>query len=91
MSRLPTRYNFGSEVRNLNNQLYNQLVDMFGKTSDAVNGKVNKYATDSSPPASDQINQEFDIGDIWVRTDTNTAWIMTSRTTAKDVTWTQIT
>jgi len=47
--------------------------------------------TGANPPANSQINSFFSIGDITIRTDTDTAWIMTSRTTPNAVTWSQIT
>jgi hypothetical protein len=62
-----------------------------------MNTKVSKYVTNGvslpnvNPPANNAFNQNFEIGDIYVRTDTNTAWIMTSRTTSNAVVWTQIT
>lgn len=91
MSRLPANYNWGSEVRNVNQELYNQLSEVYKKTAGSVNIRSRKHSTVTDPPASGQINTDFDIGDIWVRTDTNQAWILTSRTTAEAVTWTLIT
>lgn len=92
MPILPRRFNWGNKLINENPDLYRQLSASYEDISGVVNTKVSKYAIDGTDaPASNQINKNFDIGDIWVRTDTDTAWIMTNRTTAEAVTWTQIT
>jgi hypothetical protein len=92
MPTLSTNFNWGSSLRNENPELNRQLSEAYTSTALTVNTKVSKYVTTGiNPPASSDLNQNFEIGDIYVRTDTNTAWIMTSRTTSKDVTWTQIT
>lgn len=90
MSRLDERYNWGSELSKENPELYRQLNDVYFDIAKSSNGKSNKNVTDSDPPANSQVNKNFDIGDIWVRTDTNSAWIMTSRTSAEAATWTSI-
>lgn len=97
MPNLPTNYNWGTSLVNNNPELTRQLSSAYGSTARAVNTKISKYTTDGvqrphvDPPANDQFNQNFEIADIYVRTDTDTAWIMTSRTTSSAVTWTQIT
>lgn len=91
MPRLPPRYNYGSELKNENPTLYNQLTDIYTDTANIVNTKTGKYATNVDPQASAPINGIFDIGDIWVKTTTDTAWILTSRLSATSVTWKQIT
>ena len=91
MSRLPIRYNFGSELKNENPTLYNQLADIYYLISNAVNSKVNKYVTTTDPTTPNVINRLFDIGDIWVNETTDTGFLMTSRTSDIDATWTQIT
>lgn len=92
MTRLAVRYNWGSKLSTENPELYRQLNDVYTEISTSSNGKVNKYVSDDqSPSASADINKNFDIGDILVRKDTNTAWIMTNRTSDIAVTWTQIT
>jgi hypothetical protein len=97
MPTLIQNFNFGSSLRNQNPELTRQLSTMYSDTAFAVNSKVSKYYTDGiskpnvDPPASSTFNVNFDIGDIYVRTDTNSAWIMTSRTNSTDVTWTIIT
>lgn len=97
MPTLITDYNWGSSLRNNNPELTRQLSQAYSNTAFAVNTKVSKYVTNGvdkpnvDPPASSTFNQNFELGDIYVRTDTDSAWIMTSRTTATAVTWTLIT
>jgi hypothetical protein len=97
MPTITTYYNWGSALRNENPDLTRQLDQAYNVTAQAVNTKVSKYTTDGSskphvdPPASSDFNKNFDIADIYVRTDTDKAWIMTSRTTSSAVIWTQIT
>lgn len=92
MPTLITRYNWGSALANSNPLLVRQLDEAYSDTAIAVNTKISKNVVDGQdPPASDVVNKNFEIGDIWVRTDTNSAWIMTSRTTNVSVTWTLIT
>lgn len=97
MPTLITNFNWGTALRNFNPELVRQLSQAYTDTAQVMNTKVSKYFTDGlqkphvNPPANSQFNSNFEIADIYVRTDTNTAWIMTSRTTANAVTWTQIT
>lgn len=97
MPTLIQNFNWGSALRNDNPELNRQLSEAYTATALAVNTKVSKYVTDGlqkpnvDPPASSDFNKNFDVGDIYVRTDTDTAWIMTSRTTAIAAVWTQIT
>lgn len=97
MPTLISNFNWGATLRNVNPELTRQLSEAYTNTAQAINTKVSKYFTDgdkkphSNPPASSEFNMNFEIGDIYVRTDTDTAWIMTSRTTSIDVIWTQIT
>lgn len=97
MPTLITNYNFGASVRNENPELNRQLSDAYTNTANVVNTKVSKYFTDGKtkphvdPPASSNFNINFEIGDVYVRTDTDTAWMMTSRTSSIAVTWTLIT
>jgi len=97
MPTLLTNFNWGTSIRNSNPELVRQLAEAYTDTAWAVNSKVSKYSTDGDrkphvdPPASSDFNKNFDICDIYVRTDTDTAWIMTSRTSSTDVTWTVIT
>jgi hypothetical protein len=97
MPTLITNYNWGTAIRNQNPELTRQLSDAYTSTAQVVNSKVSRYTTDGiqrpnvDPPANSDFNRNFDIGDIYVRTDTNRAWIMTSRTTSNAVTWTIIT
>jgi hypothetical protein len=97
MPTMIQNFNWGSALRNENPELTRQLSIAYSDTAQVVNTKISKYATDGNlrphvnPPASSDFNKNFEIGDIYVRTDTNTAWIMTSRTSSTAVTWTQIT
>lgn len=92
MPTLVRVFNWGRKIQDMGNDLYNQLSKSYSDTADIVNIKVTKRVIlNQDPPASDQVNKNYDIGDIWVRTDSDTAWIMTSRTTDVDAVWTQIT
>ena len=89
---LPLFKNFGGETRKLSPQLANQLSQMYTDIANAIAQAIKKdVRTGSDPLANDQRNSFFSIGDITVRTDTNKAWVMTSRTTPNAVTWTLIT
>lgn len=85
------RFNWGTEIKNINPTLYNQLNDSFSSTARVLNTKTSKYRTNVNPPADDQINTLFEEGDFWINEDTDTAWILTSRTTNTAATWKQIT
>ena len=97
MPTLITNYNWGTNLRNENPELTRQLSQAYNDTAQTVNIKVSKYVTDGiqkpnvDPPANSDFNKNFELADIYVRTDTNRAWIMTSRTTSTAVTWTLIT
>lgn len=97
MPTLIQNFNWGTSVRNENPELNRQLSIAYLNTAIAVNGKVSKYFTDGdqkphmNPPANDQFNKNFEIGDVFIRTDTDTAWMMTSRTSSDIVVWTLIT
>jgi hypothetical protein len=90
-------YNWGTSLANNNPELTRQLSQAYNDTANVVNTKTSKYATDGlqrpnvNPPANSDFNKNFEIGDFYIRTDTNTAWIMTSRTTSNAVTWSQVT
>ena len=90
MANLPTRFNFGTEVKNYNLTLYNQLNDMYTSIARIVNSKVNKNVTTSDPPADAAQNASYEIGDIWINTSTDSAWIMTSRQSNTIATWTLV-
>lgn len=97
MPTLIQNYNWGAALRNENVDLIRALSIAYNDTAQAVNTKASKYTTDGilkpnvDPPVTSDFNKNFDIGDIYVRTDTDTAWIMTSRTDATTVVWSQIT
>ncbi len=93
MPTLQTTFNWGSGLRNDNPELVRQLASAYTNTALAMNTKVSKYVTDgiqkphANPPANSDFNKNFEIGDVYVRTDTDKAWMMTSRTTSNAVTW----
>lgn len=100
MTRMDQEFNWGKEIATENPVLYRQLSDSYTKTSRAVNTKISVTQSPnpnirgdaaSDPPASSDFNRSFEIGDVYVRTDNDTAWMMTSRTSPTNVTWTQIT
>lgn len=97
MPTLIQNFNWGMALRNDNPELVRQLSTSYSDTAGVVNTKISKYTTDGvqrphvDPPANSEFNKNFEIADVYVRTDTNTAWMMTSRTTANAVTWTLIT
>lgn len=95
MTDLDERFNWGSTLAQDNPDLYRQLNDTYTNTAQAVNRKGNVHRNSekpfSDPPADSLFNKNFNIGDIYVREDNDTAFIMTSRTSAEAVTWTQIT
>lgn len=97
MPTLLTNFNWGASLRNFNPELTRQLSTAYTDTAQAVNTKISKYVTDGNqrphvnPPANSDFNKNFEIADVYVRSDTNTAWMMTSRTSSSAVTWTQIT
>jgi len=97
MPTLIQNYNWGTSLRNTNPELTRQLSQAYINTALVVNTKVSKYVTDGDqnpnvdPPANSEFNENFEIGDIYVRIDTDTAWIMTSRTTSQIVIWKVIT
>lgn len=89
---LPLYKNFGSEIKELSPTLANQLSQMYSDIANSVSQGIKKdIVSGADPSASSQRNSFFSIGDITVRTDTDSAWIMTSRTTPNDVVWSLIT
>ncbi len=91
MPNLNPRFNWGSAVKNFNEVLYNQLNDAYSDTAHMVNIKTTKVSAIVNPPADAASNATYEIGDIWVNRLTDTAWILTSRTTNTAVNWQQIT
>lgn len=91
-SNLPLSRNWGSALRDSNPNLINELDDMYFDISNALRPLTRKnILTGADPAGTDQRNRFFSIGDLAIRTDTNMAWIMTSRTDAEIVVWTLIT
>jgi hypothetical protein len=89
---LPLNKNFGGEIRQMSPILSNQLSQMYSDIVNALSQCPKKWIlTGADPPANDPANSFFSIGDIATRTDTDSAWIMTSRTSQNAVTWTAIT
>lgn len=91
-SNLPQKKNFGNDVARELPQLARQLDEMYTDIANAINILVKKDVISGADPAANtQRNSFFSIGDVTIRTDTDTAWMMTSRTTPNAVTWTLIT
>lgn len=89
---LPLYKNFGAEIKQLSPDLANQLSQMYTDIATSLALGIKKDVVSGADPAAvDDRNKLFSIGDITVRTDTNKAWIMTSRTDARTVVWTLIT
>lgn len=97
MPTLINNFNWGRALQNDNPELTRQLAEAYSNTALCVNTKISKYFTNGEqkphvdPPSSSDFNKNFEIGDVYVRTDTNSAWMMTNRTTDIAVTWTLIT
>lgn len=90
-SNLPLKKNWGNAYTIDNEPLIRALDEMYTDIANSINNLVNKNILNgANPAANDQRNSFFSIGDIAIRTDTNAAWIMTSRTTPNAVTWTLI-
>ena len=91
-SNLPLKKNWGAAYDDENPQLMRALDEMYSDIANAITILIKRNVVSGmDAPANAQVNSFFSIGDIWVRTDTNKAWIMTSRTTPNAVTWTIIT
>ena len=92
MPTLVTNFNWGTAIYNQNRELVRQLSEAYNATALVVNTKISKTTSpNQDPPANSPFNRNFEIGDVYVREDTDTAWMMTSRTSSDAVTWTQIT
>lgn len=90
-SNLPLKRNWGEAAQTESKALIRQLDEMYTDVANQFSLLVKKNILNGSDPAAtDQRNKFFSIGDVAVRTDTNNAWIMTSRTTPETVVWTQI-
>lgn len=90
MTRLNPFFNWGTELKTQNPVLYNQLTEVYASIARAMNTKVTKRVTTTDPPAIAQVNASYEIGDVWINTSTDAAWIMTSRSSDIAVTWTAI-
>ena len=89
MARIDKKFSF-NVIGNANPELLRALDDMYDQLVDAVNSKATVTEQTTAPPASSPANATLEIGDIWVKTDTDAPSILTSRTTAEAVTWTGI-
>ena len=91
-ANLPISRNWGEAYKSTNPLLINELDDMYFDVATAISRNIKRDVVSGADPAANSPrNAIFSIGDITVRTDTNQAWIMTSRTTPNAVTWTLIT
>ena len=89
MPTLINNFNWGSAQYNKDPELTRALSQAYTTTANAVNTKIACYVSpDSDPPANAAFNKNWRIGDIYIRSDINGKWIMTSRTTDTAVTWT---
>ena len=89
---LPLKKNWGKDIYDISPQLTRQLDEFYTDVANSLALLVKKNIVNGADPAAnDQRNSFFSIGDITVRTDTDAAWIMTSRTSPNAVTWTLIT
>lgn len=97
MPSLIQYFNWGSGLQNANPELVRQLSQAYSDLAFACNQKIDSYVTDGlqkphvDPPANSDFNKNYKVSDVYVRQDTDTAWIMTSRISSQVVTWTQIT
>jgi hypothetical protein len=90
-SNLPLNKNFGLEIARDQPVLARQLSSMYFDIANAINNLTKKnILSGADPAANDQRNSFYSIGDLAIRTDTDSAWIMTSRTTPNIVVWTKI-
>lgn len=91
-ANLPLFKNFGRDIYDLSPSLHKQLSQMYTDIAVSLNRNIKKDVIDGFDPLNNSVrNKNFSVGDVTIRTDTDTAWIMTSRTTSEDVVWTQIT
>jgi hypothetical protein len=89
---LPLTRNWGNDLLATNPDFIRNLDEMYSKIALTLQVVIKKgVITGADPAAVDQRNTLFSIGDITVRTDTNQAWILTSRTAPDTVVWTLIT
>lgn len=92
MVTLAQKFNWGQQLIDKQPELFRRLNEAYSDTAQAVNTKVTKVKVEGSdPPANSAFNRNFEVGDIYVRPDTDSAWIMTSRTDDTNVIWTIIT
>lgn len=91
MPMIPPNFNYGTELKNENPTLYNQLIESYALTARFINTKPTVYNFTSDPPADSEFNKTREVGDIYINTSSDTAWIMTSRQSNTAVTWTVIT
>jgi hypothetical protein len=89
---LPLTRNWGNDLLQTNPDLIRNLDEMYSKIALTLQVVIKKDVVSGADPAAvSQRNTLFSVGDITVRTDTDTAWILTSRTAPDTVVWTKIT
>lgn len=91
MPTLEPRFNFGQPDKNTNPTLYNQLNDLYSAVANNVNLKSGRFIAVFDPLTLTTVNATLSVGDLWINSATDMAWIMTSRTTSTNVTWKLIT
>lgn len=92
MPQLAIKKNWGAATKEMSQVMLRSLDEAYTDLANAIITKISKRVISGvSPPANDSINALFEIGDIWIRMDTDQAWIMTSRTTNEIVNWQIIT
>ena len=103
MARVPQYFNFGSLGERLDPDLSRLLSIMYSTLARAINGVTDPnegvnfnspqvYSDGSTPSASAQINENFQVGDIWIDTSASPdkVYFLTARSDADTVTWTAV-
>lgn len=90
MSRLPITHAFGDQILEKYPEVYRALNDMYIQIALAINEKSRVYVAEDDPPASDEVNRNFQIGDMWINKTTPEIFIMSARTSDIAVTWTSV-
>ncbi len=90
MPNLPPRFNYGSEIKNVNPTLYNQLNDSFQEIAFVMRTKPSVAFFTYDPSANATLNAQFNLGDMWVNQTSNAVFMLTNRTTSNAVVWTAL-
>jgi len=90
MGLVDEEINLGKIDKTLDKNVYDQFDNLYGNIQDQfrdqaieVNGKADVILATRAPLATD-LRQR---GTIWIRTDTNQAWLCTSIASPSSVTW----